>query len=251
MKQIIAAISFFTRLPLWRIVNIEKKYYERVVPIWPMTGWLTGGLMAIIYWMGMMVFPITVSVMLAVAARVILTGALHEDGFADFCDGFGGGNNREQTLAIMKDSRIGTYGVLGLVLYYLIMTATLNHLLPLTGCPLLFMAADSLCKTFCSTIIWFLPYARNEQSAKNQLVYAGVKWRERIISIVFGLLPLLLIPSELYIYIGYAAIGSIAVCALLFIWMYKRLQGYTGDCCGAAFIIAELTFYLVMLGVIN
>ena len=78
--------------------------------------------MALTFWLATMVLPVDVCVVLALVVRVMLTGALHEDGFADFCDGMGGGTDRKRTLEIMKDSHIGTYGVLGLVLYFLLMT---------------------------------------------------------------------------------------------------------------------------------
>ena len=104
LKRILASLMFFTRIPLWRLVTVEKGYFERVVPLWPLAGWLTGGVMAVVCWGAMAIgLPPSVSVILALASRVLLTGALHEDGFADFCDGFGGGTSRERTLAIMKD----------------------------------------------------------------------------------------------------------------------------------------------------
>ena len=81
---------FFTRLPLWRIVKVEREYFEGLVPLWPLAGWLTGGVMALVAWGALETgLPAGMAVVLAMTARVVLTGALHEDGFADFCDGFG------------------------------------------------------------------------------------------------------------------------------------------------------------------
>lgn len=257
MKRIIAAITFFTRIPLWRMVNVSKQDYEHVVPLWPLMGWLTGGVMALVFWLSQMVFPVSVSIILSLGARVFLTGALHEDGFADFWDGFGGGTDRERTLAIMKDSHIGTYGVLSLIVYYIILWSTLTALMPRMGTPLLFVAVDSLCKYLSSTIIIFLPYARTEAAAKNQLVYAQVSLWEKIYSLMFALIPLAILPFTqtvytpiaLFINIGYTCVAAIIVAIVLFILMHKRIQGYTGDCCGATFIILETVFYLVLLAV--
>ena len=257
MKRIIAAITFFTRIPLWRMVNVSKQDYEHVVPLWPLMGWLTGGVMALVFWLSQMVFPVSVSIILSLGARVFLTGALHEDGFADFWDGFGGGTDRERTLAIMKDSHIGTYGVLSLIVYNIILWSTLTALMPKIGTPLLFVAVDSLCKYLSSTIIYFLPYARTEAAAKNQLVYAQVSLWEKIYSLMFALIPLAILPFTqtvytpiaLFINIGYACVAAIIVAIVLFILMHKRIQGYTGDCCGATFIILEMVFYLVLLAV--
>ncbi|MEE1233708.1 MAG: adenosylcobinamide-GDP ribazoletransferase, partial [Phocaeicola sp.] len=102
--RLLAALIFFTRLPLWRWVEVPAGYYKRVVECWPFIGWLTGGGMALVLYGASSVFPVYVAVLLAILARIMLTGALHEDGFADFCDGFGGGTSRERILAIMKDS---------------------------------------------------------------------------------------------------------------------------------------------------
>ena len=129
LYRVLAAFGFFTRLPFWRIAQVPKEYYERVVPLWPLAGWLTGGVMALVFWLCSYVLPLNLCLIAALVSRLLLTGALHEDGFADFCDGFGGGTSRERILLIMKDSHIGTYGVLGLILYYLSLYLVLDGIL--------------------------------------------------------------------------------------------------------------------------
>ena len=127
--RIWAAFIFFTRLPLWRLHEPPKESYKSVVEFWPLTGWLTGGLMALTLWLCSMYFPYTVAVLFAIVVRLLITGALHEDGLADFMDGFGGGgSDRSRILAIMKDSHIGTYGVIGLILYHLLLYRGCNAL---------------------------------------------------------------------------------------------------------------------------
>lgn len=115
--NILAAFIFFTRLPFWRIREVPAECFKHVVPYWPLSGWLTGGIMAGVLWLSAQILPFSVAVLLALAARLLITGALHEDGLADFFDGFGGGTNRERILSIMKDSHIGSYGVIGLIFY--------------------------------------------------------------------------------------------------------------------------------------
>lgn len=244
LKRILAAITMFTRLPLWRLCSIPKEYYEHVVPLWPLVGWITGGTMALAFYFAHLAgIPDGVAVALSLLCRVMLTGALHEDGFADFCDGFGGGTSREKTLAIMKDSHIGTYGVLGLALYYLLLWNILTYVLA-QNTVLIIIAADSICKYVSSTIIYFLPYARNESESKNRLVYAGVPSSERFISLIIGILPAVLIGC---ISIIIPAIAATVVASILFIIMKRRINGYTGDCCGATFVITETTFYFALL----
>ena len=104
-QRIWAAFIFFTRLPFWRIYQPPQACYRTVVEHWPLVGWLTGGIMALILWFGPAIMPYSIAVLAAIICRVLITGALHEDGLADFFDGFGGGgNDRERILAIMKDS---------------------------------------------------------------------------------------------------------------------------------------------------
>ena len=243
-KRTLAALAFFTRLPFWRLTILEKHHYEKVVPLWSMAGWLTGGIMAAVFAAAQAChLPTGICVALALTSRVLATGALHEDGFADFCDGFGGGMGRQRTLDIMKDSHIGTYGVLGLVLYYLL---TWNAMVEVFSCgtsPLMFIAADAACKYFSSTMIYFLPYARKEEEAKTRLVYARTSAGEKLVSLVFGLLPITFFIASAP-HLAFCLIAPILCCLLLFLLMHRRIQGYTGDCCGATFIVSESVFYL-------
>ena len=121
MKQIAAALVFFTRLPFWRIkaFNVPAEYFKQVINYWAVVGWLTAGIMAGVLWCAAQVLPYSIAIIVALLSRLLITGALHEDGFADFFDGFGGGTTRERILEIMKDSHIGTYGVISLIFYFL------------------------------------------------------------------------------------------------------------------------------------
>ena len=101
----------------------------------------------------------------ALLARLLVTGALHEDGLADFCDGFGGGTSREKILSIMKDSHIGTYGVLGLLFYFGLLWNLLSTLSLSLAC--MAVASGDAWSKFCSAqIINILPYARKEEESK-------------------------------------------------------------------------------------
>ena len=145
--RILASFIFFTRLPFWRLHQPPKECYKTVVEHWPLTGWLTGGLMAATLWVGSMHLPYMVAVLLAIVVRLMVTGALHEDGLADFLDGFGGGgSDRARILSIMKDSHIGTYGVVGLLLYHLLLAAALISMTPtLAALSILAGDDDALC----------------------------------------------------------------------------------------------------------
>ena len=203
--------------------------------------------MALVFWLAQMIMPLSLAVIAALISRILVTGALHEDGFADFFDGFGGGTTRERTLEIMKDSHIGTYGVLALIIYYLVMYNALVSLQTTYHNPLIFIMIDSICKHFASTIIYFLPYARKEEEAKNKLIYALVPLHEKLASFAAGILPIVLFcPNDFFIPLLTGIAGAIIICALLFLKMNAKIKGYTGDCCGATFILAEVVCYVIM-----
>ena len=241
-----AAFIFFTRLPLWRWHEPPRECYRSVVEYWPLVGWLTGAVMGAVIYFGGMVLPHTIAVLLAIAARILLTGALHEDGLADFFDGFGGGGEKKKkTLDIMKDSHIGTYGVVGLILYALLLFFSLSAM-PAALAALVVFAADPFCKMVSGQLISMMPYARTEEESKAHVVYRKMSVKAGIILFVQGILPLALML--------YATGGTLRWDLLIFIpcivmyFMYlliwHRLRGYTGDCCGAMFLITELSFYL-------
>lgn len=250
MKSVLASLSMFTRLPFWRLATIPQECYERVVPLWPLAGWLTGGVMALVLWVASLALPMGICVVLALVARVLLTGALHEDGFADFCDGFGGGTSRERTLQIMKDSHIGTYGVLGLVLYYLLMYNGLTYIFAFRWASvLLLVAADAFAKLCSSQIINLLPYARKAEDAKTRLVYQRMTLLECLTGFVLGITPCIALAVLCPVVIGQllcACAASVVAALLMIALMHRRLQGYTGDCCGATFIVTEAVFYLAL-----
>ena len=239
--NLLAAFIFFTRLPFWRLKEVPSECFKHVVPYWPWVGWLTGGLMAIVLGLGSQVMPVSLAWILAIVIRLLVTGALHEDGLADFFDGFGGGTTRERTLTIMKDSHIGTYGVIGLIVYFLLMLE-LRHL-PVPVLCTLVVCGDCWGKLCASQLINFLPYARKEEDSKAKVIYNRMSGKELFFCIAGGALPLLLLPSSLWL----ALIAPCLVLAFLIRMMKRRLQGYTGDCCGATFLMCEMAFYLSAL----
>ena len=243
-----AAFIFFTRLPFWRLYQPPKESYKTVVEHWPLTGWLTGAVMAATLYFGSMVFPFEIAVAMAMAVRILLTGALHEDGLCDFFDGFGGGGtDRERVLAIMKDSRIGTYGVLGIVLYELFVFLCLTSLSP-TLAALTVLVADPYAKMLAGQMIMTMPYARTEAESKAKTVYRRMPLSASVSLAVQGLLPL-----GLYLWFvmpqGWQTVVFAPCFAmyLIYLLIWRRLRGYTGDCCGAMFLLVELSVYLAVV----
>ena len=245
--RIWASFIFFTRLPLWRIHQPPQETYQTVVEHWPLVGWLTGSVMAAVLYFGSMLLPYSVAIILAIAARLLLTGALHEDGLADFFDGFGGGgSNRQRILDIMKDSHIGTYGVVALICYFGLLFFALFSMQPFYAA-FTVMAADPYAKMISSQVVMMMPYARTAETAKNKTVYRRMPMAASLSLAVQGLLPI-----GLYLYFMPSLISWQLLIFLpclvmygLYLLIWRRLRGYTGDCCGALFLLTELTTLLV------
>lgn len=242
-----ASFIFFTRLPFWRIYQPPKEAYQGVVEFWPLAGWLTAGVMAGVLYGSSLVFSYEIAIVLAIVSRLLLTGALHEDGLADFFDGFGGGGqDRQRILNIMKDSHIGTYGVLALIVYMLTLWFALHSLTPINA-TLTILAVDPFAKMLSAQVIQMMPYARTEETAKNKTVY-----RKSPVAASIGLAFQGLLPIGLYLWWMQERVGwlllifiPLLVMSFLSLFIWKRLRGYTGDCCGALFLLTELSAYLV------
>ena len=243
--RIWAALIFFTRLPFWRLRQPPKECYATVVEHWPLAGWITGGAMAATLYFGSWYLPYMVAVLLAIVVRLLITGALHEDGLADFLDGFGGGSSRERILAIMKDSHIGTYGVIGLIFYELLLAAALMSMTPQLAA-LTILAADPYSKMVTSQLVSMMPYARHEDEAKNRTVYRKMSWQAGISLAIQGLLPM--VAYIWYTDMRWDLIIFIPALVMYFLYLliWRKLRGYTGDCCGAVCLLVELAVYLVV-----
>ena len=237
-------IDFLHEAAFLARLSAATSEYKAVVEFWPLTGWLTGGAMAAMLYFGSIILPWSVAVMVAIVVRLLITGALHEDGLADFLDGFGGGDDRARILAIMKDSHIGTYGVLGLILYMLLLGTTLYSMTPRVAALIVF-AADPFAKMVSSQLVNMLPYARREEEAKNKTVYRKPSLAAGLSLTVQGLLPMALMiwltGISWYLIIAIPAL----VMYFLYLLLLRKIQGYTGDCCGAVCLLVELAVYLV------
>lgn len=236
------AISFFTRIPLWRIVDIPKESYSKIICYWPLTGWITGAVTAGAWLAFSQCLPPLPAIILALVVRIILTGGFHEDGLSDFFDGFGGGKTKADILRIMKDSSVGSYALIGMILYYLLLVTTLASI-PKGMLFAVLFAADPFSKLLTTGMMNFLPYARTESESKSKTLYDKLGIGGFLVAGIFGLLPLLLLLDRRY---WFAALVPLCVVVFLYFYVRKKIGGYTGDICGATALLCELGFYLAV-----
>ena len=244
------ALGFFTRIPVPGWVPWSPERLNHAARYFPLVGWTVGAAGALVLWATALVLPASIAVVLSMAATIRLTGAFHEDGWADACDGLGGGWERLQVLTIMKDSRIGSYGSAGLTLMLLGKALALIELanIDLTLALVALLVAHPLSRLASTSLIHFLDYVREDESAKSRPLARRLQAHELAIALLCGTLPLLLLPAL-------PALGAVALAALV-TWraarvFLRRLGGYTGDCLGAAQQASELACYFGILAAWN
>lgn len=251
LRLFFIALQFFTRVPVPRWVGFEPDWLHHASRYFPAVGIVVGAVTATMYALAAMVLPHVVAVLLSTIAGIYLTGAFHEDGFADTCDGFGGGQNRQRVLEIMTDSRIGAYGAIGIVALLGLKCVTLACLPP-HALLIALLAGHSLSRLASTTLIWSLDYAKSEGKAKPLAQRMSTK--EFAIAIATVALPLGAFLLAGWMSWHALAAGVVAV-ALAAVWLARkfvqRIAGYTGDCLGAVQQVTEVAFYLAVLAVIG
>lgn len=212
---------------------------------YPLVGVLVGLLGAAVFQLLSLLLPVLPSLILMISATIWLTGAFHEDGFADMCDGIGGGHTREQMLDIMRDSRLGTYGVVGIMMLLLIKLSLLWNLVTTDTTIFLtaFVVAHCLSRTSAVLVIATSRYVRDAGVAKP--VASGLS-HLGIITVVLTSLVCLTVAALM---IGASSIvvatAGLLIAHLLVRRLFERkLDGYTGDCLGATQQVSEAGFYL-------
>jgi len=246
---------FYTRIPCPENIDHNPDFANKATRYFPLIGWIVGSISFLAFYVFSLFLSVESAVVLAFIASVLTTGAFHEDGFADVCDGFGGGWTKEKILIIMKDSAIGAYGAIGLVLLFLlkfkllseaILLFSINDSLSLFQIYLLFISVHALSRLTAISIIFTHQYSRDDASSKIKPIAKSFTWKEVLGAFVFGLLPLLVFSYFKY-QILLAVIPVFITRYFLARYFQKWIDGYTGDCLGATQQIAEVIYYLSIL----
>jgi adenosylcobinamide-GDP ribazoletransferase len=239
------ALMFYTRIPCPKWVTHDAEYLNKATRYFPLMGWIVGGACAAVFYVTEYLFNIPVAIILSMIAGIFITGAFHEDGFADVCDGFGGGWTKEKILDIMKDSRTGAYGVIGAVLILLLKYTALVSI-PVYEMGIVLIAAHSFSRLCAVLIIVTSQYVRENDDAKAKPLAKTITASEIVPAVLFGLAPLLLVfDVKILIILIVPLLGTF----YLRWYFHKWIGGYTGDCLGATQQVTELLFYLSVIAV--
>ncbi len=273
IRHYLLALQFFTRIPVagrlaaW--VGFSPEMLRASAAHFPGVGWLVGLLVAGLSGLLLMALPgggfaPLVVATLGTAFGILLTGAFHEDGLADVADGLGGSQQRERALEIMKDSRVGAFGAIAIVMALLVKVALVAQLASMDDgllCAVLFLA-HVVSRTWPLLLIRLLPHVGDVAGSKSKPLADQITLPALAVALVWCLAALglvvwaqeswqCMVPAELSTYFEAGLLGALAASALAFVWMgrwfAKRLQGFTGDCLGATQQVCELAFYLGFL----
>ena len=237
------ALMFYTRIPCPKWVTHDPEYLNKATRYFPLMGWIVAAVCALVYMATEFFLGSSIAVLLSMIAGILTTGAFHEDGFADVCDAFGGGWTKEKILDIMKDSRIGAYGAIGIILLLLLKFTTLSAM-PFTQMWMILLAAHSFSRLCAVLLVATSQYVRENDDAKAKPLAKSITAKEIIPAVLFGLLPLLFFQR---IEIIYALILPLLGTFFLRRYFHKWIGGYTGDCLGATQQVTEVLFYLSLL----
>ena len=250
----LTALMFYTRIPVSAKLPFSQNRLNRSRKYFPAIGIIVGSIAVLFYSICVSYTGSTLAVLISMCATVLATGAFHEDGFADSCDGLGGGWEKDTVLKIMKDSRIGTYGTIGLLFILAIKAASLVELTRITQFELfifLYICAHTWSRQCASYAIDFFNYVQNiEQSKVKPITDHKLSAFDQCISLVTCvavIIIVILINAHLII----AVLGCVIIAYLFLKYSEKRIGGYTGDILGATQQLTEVSFYVISLFVLS
>ena len=257
LRVFLTSVMFYTRIPCPSWVDHSMEYLNKSSRYFPLIGWIVGGMAYVAFYSTHLLFGTEVAILLSIAVSVYTTGAFHEDGFADVCDGFGGGWTSEQILTIMKDSRLGTYGAIGLFLILLLKFYLTLKIVSITEIDILllgliFIASHSVSRLNALSVILTMNYAQLDSKSKVKPIVQELSLKDFFLACFWAFLPLVVL------IVMYNEVLFILVILPIFIArnylnrLYKRkIGGYTGDCLGATQQVSEVIFLCSFIALWN
>lgn len=256
LRHYLLALQFFTRIPitgrLAQWVGYSPALLRASAAHFPGVGWLVGALAAAVYAGVALALPGTlftplVAAIFCTVASVLLTGGFHEDGLADVADGLGGSAERARALEIMKDSRIGAFGAMALVLALLCKVGLLAVLgaTDLGLACLALLAGHVFSRGLPLLLVHALPHVGDSATSKSKPLADQISPAALLTAFSWCFLAMVLViwASDALFFVAGAACAGLAL-----IWMgrlfARRLQGFTGDALGATQQVCEIAFYL-------
>jgi adenosylcobinamide-GDP ribazoletransferase len=255
-RHYLVALQYFTRVPvtgpLAEWTAFEPAMLRAAATHFPGVGLLVGSAACLVFASVAILLPdrgvlsALVAAIVCTVATVLLTGAFHEDGLADLADGLGGSADRERALEIMKDSRVGSFGALALVLAVAAKVALLGLLASVSAAGVLaaLLAAHAVSRFWPLVVVHLLPYVGDPLHGKGKPVAEAIDRPSLLQAAAWCALPLLLMGvAGGPWFLLFALLASGAAWYALHALLRRRLQGFTGDGLGATQQVCEIAFY--------
>jgi adenosylcobinamide-GDP ribazoletransferase len=237
IEDFLVAIQFLTRLPVPR-VRFDPDSLARAAKFFPVVGLIIGLGASVLQRIAASHLSHPLVALLVLTFLILITGGLHEDGLADTADGFGGGWNREQVLTILRDSRIGSFGALALVVSVLSRFLLLSTL-PVNRFTAFIVSAHVLCRWTTLPLSYFLPPAREGDGQG-----ARIAQKISLASLLLGtLLSFAIVFYFMRIEFWIPVFVALVITALSGLYYSRRIGGVTGDCFGATNQLTEIAIY--------
>lgn len=239
LAELQTAFILLTRLPVGRAPDDGPTIYQACWAF-PICGLAVGAIAGAAFWLAAWLgLPDTAAAMLAIGAGILASGGFHEDGLADVADGFGGGWDQEAKLRIMRDSRIGSYGVLALIVVIGSKAAAITGMGEGAGL-MAFIALAAASRAGLAIITVALPPARSDGLGKS-MASAIEPWR-LILGVAIAVVCVLPLGFP-----GFIGLAGMAVATWAMAMLAKRqIGGQTGDVLGAAQVVSETTGWLIL-----
>jgi adenosylcobinamide-GDP ribazoletransferase len=252
------ALMYFTRIRVPKSIDHDPAWLQKAPKYIPLVGCIVGAICALVFLLFTRIINVGIGVLASMIAGLLITGAFHEDGFADVCDGFGGGWAKEKILLIMKDSRIGAFGAIGLIAilgskYLLLWSCIFNYRYADTCFPTgsflsqlryfipCLVAAHSLSRLMPVFLIqWSVNVTDAEHSKSKPVTGSKLTPGEILFAIGLGLIPFVFLPFQFLLTVPLVLFATWR----LHKYFKKWIGGYTGDCLGAIQQVGEIAFYL-------
>lgn len=236
------SLSIYSRVPVSASIPYSEERKNESYKYCGLVGLVVGLLTALVYYLSSQVWPADVAVVLSMIFSVYITGAFHEDGFADTCDGFGGGMTRERKLEIMKDSSVGAYGVLGIVLILLLKFTLLTSL---TSVSVALVVAYVVSRSLAVSFIYTHAYVRQTEQSKLNVAKSPSSNIDFITLLAIALVTIIVC---LGIKLGLILMITMLISRVFFSrWLLRQVGGYTGDALGAIQQMSEIICYIILL----
>ncbi|MEH6559866.1 MAG: adenosylcobinamide-GDP ribazoletransferase [Marinobacter sp.] len=235
------AIGFLTRIPMLVRIDYSQKLMNQCSMYFPLVGLLLGALYAGLFALLNLAWSPLICVLLVLCFHLFITGAFHEDGLADSVDALGGGYTVEKRLEIMKDSRIGTYGTVALVMALGLKAALLVDTQSIW---LALLVTPAISRLAPLLLMILLPYVTDPDKSKSKPVAEGFSRKRLLVSCLFTALVALIFSLWLP---GLWLAALTAIITIVLLWggyLQRQLGGYTGDALGASVVFCELVLLL-------